>query len=76
MTDDEIAVDTVEQQLESSDTEQDISTDVDDSGDMSSEQHTAKPIGSKANLNDVQELIILSTKNQVLWALEKQVKPL
>ena len=39
-TDDKIVVDTVEQQLESSDTEQDISTDEDNSGDMSSVQYT------------------------------------
>ena len=35
-------MDTVEQQLESSDTEQDISPDEDDSGDVSSEQHIGK----------------------------------
>ena len=39
---DEIVVDTVEQQLECNDTEQDISTDEDDSGDVNSEQHTGK----------------------------------
>ena len=41
-TDEEIAVDTVEPQLGSSDAEQDISMDEDGSGDVSSEQYTGK----------------------------------